>query len=226
MFVWEFIQENRYICYSAINPCKDSRVIRTAGNMNGKPSGLCPSPWGYVCAGWSACCGNSVLVTIVLGCSSMYPTCALTLAWGPGVGQGCVCHSSVLTLLIAPVLKGEHTGLLCLNHALWKGAWGSNIVLHSPVWPQSFSHKRETEGVIGSKEESIWYEEILIRKELYILERTKLTERVNINSVGTFGMTECFLAKERERDWVNVIIDFEGRQNVSQLYSGCVYVCT
>lgn len=54
--------------------------------------------------------------------------------------------------------------------------------------------------MIGSKEESIWYEEILIRKELYILERTKLTERVNINSVGTFGMTECFLAKERERD--------------------------
>lgn len=37
-------------------------------------------------------------------------------------------------------------------------------------------------------------------------------------------MTECFLVKERERDCVNVIIDFEGRQNVSQLDSGCVYV--
>jgi len=39
-------------------------------------------------------------------------------------------------------------------------------------------------------------------------------------------MTECFLVKETERDCVNVIIDIEGRQNVSQLDSGCVYVCT
>lgn len=44
MLVWEFIQENRCICYWAINPFKDSHVMGTAGNGNGKPSGLCHSP--------------------------------------------------------------------------------------------------------------------------------------------------------------------------------------
>lgn len=39
-------------------------------------------------------------------------------------------------------------------------------------------------------------------------------------------MTECFLVKERERDCVHVIIDFEGWQNVSQLDHGCVDVST
>lgn len=39
-------------------------------------------------------------------------------------------------------------------------------------------------------------------------------------------MTECFLVKRRERDCVNVLIDLEGRQNVSQLGSGCVCVHT
>lgn len=43
---------------------------------------------------------ETVLVTLVLACSSIYPTCALTSAWGPGVGQSSVCYSLVLTLLL------------------------------------------------------------------------------------------------------------------------------
>lgn len=32
--------------------------------------------------GWSESCANCVFVTALLGSSSIYPTCALTLAWG------------------------------------------------------------------------------------------------------------------------------------------------
>lgn len=70
------------------------------------------------------------------------------------------------------------------------------------------------------------YEKTLISKQLYHSSGKKLTEQVNINNMGTFGMTECFLVKERERDCVNVIIDFEGWQDVSQLDYGCVDVST
>lgn len=117
MFAREFIQENRCICYLAINPFKDSHVMRTAGNVNGKPSGPCHNPWGYVCAGWSDCCGNSVFVRVLLGCSSIYPTCALALAWGPGVGQSCVCSSLVLTLLRAAVWNGNKQD--CCTPTTW-----------------------------------------------------------------------------------------------------------
>lgn len=54
----------------------------------------------------------------------------------------------------------------------------------------------------------MWQEETYLASNFTIPEGTKFAEHVNINSVGTFGMTECFLVKKRDRDCVKVIMDF------------------
>lgn len=119
MFVWEFIQENRCICYSAINPFKDSHVMRTAGNVNGKPSAPCHNPWGYVCAGWRDCGGNCACNSRA-GLFFHLSYLCLDLSLGPWCGtELCELQLGAHTApVIAPVLRCEQTGLLLSNHSV------------------------------------------------------------------------------------------------------------